>query len=166
MGERLWAPWRLEYIKKARKGVGECIFVELPKQADDRKNLILYRGKHAFVILNAFPYTNGHLMIAPYLHTADLADLSDEEHLEVAHLIRDSIRWLTAAYEPDGFNIGMNLGVAAGAGIVDHLHWHVVPRWQGDTNFMPVVGEVRVLPEGLEETYDRLRAIIEQEPDA
>jgi ATP adenylyltransferase len=166
MGERLWAPWRLEYIKKARKGHGECIFVELPKQSDDRKNLILYRGQHAFVILNAFPYTNGHLMVAPYLHTAELADLSDEEHLEVAHLIRDSIRWLTAAYEPDGFNIGMNLGIAAGAGITDHLHWHVVPRWQGDTNFMPVVGEVRVLPESLEETYDRLRAIIDHESDA
>lgn len=166
MGERLWAPWRLEYIKKARKGKGECIFVELPRQSDDRKNLILHRGEHAFVMLNAFPYTNGHLMVAPYLHTADLADLSDEEHLEVGHLIRDSVRWLTAAYEPDGFNIGMNLGVAAGAGIADHLHWHVVPRWQGDTNFMPVVGDVRVLPESLEETYDRLHAIIEQESDA
>jgi len=165
MRERLWAPWRLEYIKKARKGQGECIFVELPKQDDDRKNLILFRGEHAFVILNAFPYTNGHLMVAPYRHTANLEDLDDDEHLEIAHLIRDSVRWLTKVYEPDGFNIGMNLGLAAGAGIVDHLHWHVVPRWQGDTNFMPVVGEVRVLPESLEQTYDRLRAVIEAEQD-
>lgn len=163
MSERLWAPWRLEYIEMpGEKGEG-CIFVDLPLEEDDAKNLILYRGKTAFVILNAFPYTNGHLMVAPYKHTKDMADLSNEEMLEIQQLIRDGVRWLTKAYGPEGFNIGANLGKAAGAGIADHLHWHVVPRWAGDTNFMPVTGGVRVLPQSLPESYARLRAVIEAE---
>lgn len=159
---RLWAPWRFRYVKEARESGGECIFVKLPRESDDRKNLILYRGKHAFVILNAYPYTNGHLMVAPYKHTANLEDLTDEEILETQKLITACVHWLTEAYHPEGFNIGMNLGRASGAGIEDHLHWHVVPRWIGDTNFMPVIGEVRVLPESLEESYDRLKACIEK----
>lgn len=164
MPERLWAPWRFEYIKKSSKqGEEGCIFVELPAQEDDRKNLILYRGKTAFVIMNAFPYTNGHLMVAPYKHVADLEGLNEEELLELHQLIRDCVRWLTKAYQPEGFNIGANLGKAAGAGIEDHLHYHVVPRWLGDTNYMPVIGEVRVLPQSLEESYDVIKRVIEGE---
>jgi ATP adenylyltransferase len=157
MSERLWAPWRFKYVEGAKTSEGACIFVDLPAQAEDRKNLILHRGKTAFVMLNAFPYTNGHLMVAPYKHTTDMSDLSDEELLEVNSLVRDCIKWLKKAYNPEGFNIGANFGRAAGAGIEDHLHWHVVPRWSGDTNFMPVVGDVRVLPQSLEESYDLLK---------
>lgn len=157
MSERLWAPWRFSYVEGATKEGEGCIFVDLPAQDNDRENLILHRGERAFVILNAFPYTNGHLMIAPYKHTADLSDLDVEEQLEIQQLITASTEWLKKAYAPEGFNVGINIGKAAGAGIVSHLHWHVVPRWAGDTNFMPVVGEVRVLPQSLEESYDRLK---------
>jgi ATP adenylyltransferase len=159
MSERLWAPWRLTYIEKASadKGkTGGCIFVDLPAESDDRRNLILYRGKTAFVMLNAFPYTNGHLMVAPYRHTAELSELGDDELLEINQLVARCVEWVTAAYKPDGFNIGVNLGEAAGAGIPDHIHWHIVPRWNGDTNFMTTVGEVRVLPQSLEESWERL----------
>ncbi len=161
--DRLWAPWRYAYIKAAKDGGGECIFVDLPAESDDRKNLIIFRGTTAFVIMNAFPYNNGHLMVAPYKHTSDMADLDDSELLEVQQLVRDCIRWLSAAYHPEGFNVGANLGRAAGAGIEDHLHWHIVPRWSGDTNFMPVVGEVRVLPQSLEESYDAIKTVIDSE---
>lgn len=162
MAERLWAPWRYTYIKAARAGEAECIFVDLPAQTDDRKNLILHRGEGAFVMLNAYPYTNGHLMVAPYRHTTDFDELSDGEHLEIQRLLAAAIGWLKGAYRPDGFNIGVNLGRVAGAGIEDHLHWHIVPRWSGDTNFMPVIGEVRVLPQSLEESYDLLRREVER----
>lgn len=161
--ERLWAPWRFEYIKSARSGGDECIFVDLPAQEDDRKNLILFRGRTAFVIMNAFPYNNGHLIVAPYKHTSEISELDDEELLEIQTLIRDCVRWLNKAYHPEGFNIGANLGRAAGAGIEGHLHWHVVPRWAGDTNFMPVVGEVRVLPQSLEDSYDAIKTVIMSE---
>jgi ATP adenylyltransferase len=160
--ETLWAPWRLSYIEKSIGEGGEsCIFVDLPAQSDDRRNTILYRGEHAFVMLNAYPYTSGHLMIAPYRHTAELSDLGDPTLLEVNQLVARAVGWLRSAYKPDGFNIGVNLGSAAGAGIPSHIHWHVVPRWGGDTNFMSTVGEVRVLPQSLEDTYDRIRVIID-----
>jgi ATP adenylyltransferase len=161
MSERLWAPWRFGYIERAASTEG-CIFVDLPAQANDRENLILHRGKTAFVLLNAFPYTSGHLMVAPYKHTAELSELSDEEMLEAGKLLARCVLWLREAYHPSGFNIGMNLGSAAGAGIPTHVHWHVVPRWEGDTNFMSTIGEVRVLPQSLEESYDRLKAAIEK----
>ncbi len=159
MSERLWAPWRLRYIEAA-SGVPSsgCIFDDLPAQDNDRENLILHRGVTAFVILNAYPYTNGHLMVAPFRHLNDLSLLSDEEHLEIHQLLAATTRWITEAYHPDGFNIGVNLGRAAGAGIPGHLHWHVVPRWDGDTNFMGVVGDVRVMPQSLDESYERLLA--------
>lgn len=160
MSERIWAPWRLQYIERAEAG-GGCIFVDLPAQQNDRENLILHRGEHAFVMLNRYPYTNGHLMVAPFRHTGNMGDLSDAELLEVSRLVRDCVRWLTEAYHPQGFNIGVNMGRAAGAGIEDHLHWHIVPRWSGDTNFMSSVGETRVLAESLSDTYDRLRGVIE-----
>ena len=113
--------------------------------------------------MNAFPYTNGHVMVAPFRHTANLNDLSDEELLEINQLVAASVRWIGTAYSPDGFNIGVNLGSAAGAGVPTHVHWHVVPRWNGDTNFMTTVGDVRVLPQSLEESYDRLRSAVEIE---
>ncbi len=163
MSERLWAPWRLSYIESApspSSGGTGCIFVDLPAANDDRKNLILFRGEHAFVMLNAFPYTNGHLMVAPYRHTNDITELSDAELLEINQLVAKSVGWIRKTYHPDGFNIGVNVGRAAGAGIPTHIHWHIVPRWEGDTNFMGVVGEVRVLPQSLEESYDRLAAAI------
>ncbi len=159
MSERLWAPWRLSYVEKASEegSSGGCIFVDLPAETDDRKNLILYRGETAFVMLNAYPYTNGHLMVAPYKHTASLSELSDSELLEINQLVAKCIEWITDCYHPDGFNIGVNLGKAAGAGITDHVHWHIVPRWDGDTNFMTTVGDVRVLPQSLDESWERLR---------
>lgn len=162
MSERLWAPWRLPYIESAPPNNG-CIFVELPLQVNDRENLILHRGKTAFVIMNAYPYTNGHLMVAPYKHTANLNELDDTELLEINQLVVACTRWIGACYKPDGFNIGVNLGRAAGAGIPIHVHWHIVPRWNGDTNFMTTVGDVRVLPESIFASFDRLKAAIESE---
>lgn len=156
MPEHLWAPWRLSYIEKAEKPEG-CIFVELPKQQNDRENLILYRGAHAFVIMNRYPYTNGHLMVAPYKHTANLEELNDAELLEIQQLVVACTRWIRAAFHPQGFNIGVNLGEAGGAGIPDHVHWHILPRWSGDTNFMTTVAGVRVHPVSLEEAYDRIK---------
>ncbi|MEQ1821366.1 MAG: HIT domain-containing protein [Fimbriimonadaceae bacterium] len=162
MKDRLWAPWRLSYIEGAPKVEGEtgCIFVDLPAQNDDRANLILFRGKTAFVMLNAFPYTNGHLMVAPFRHTSDIASMSDAELLEINQLVSSCVKWIRETYNPDGFNIGVNIGRAAGAGIPTHIHWHIVARWDGDTNFMGVVGDVRVLPQSLEESYDRLKLVV------
>jgi len=164
MADQLWAPWRFDYITRADETnkVG-CIFVDLPAQDDDATNLILHRGTHAFVILNRYPYSSGHLMVAPYKHTAEMSELSDEELLEINQLVRDATRWISAAYKPHGFNIGVNLGKAGGAGIPTHIHWHVVPRWEGDTNFMTSVGEVRVIPQSLESTYSLLRSVVEAE---
>ncbi|MBI1757345.1 MAG: HIT domain-containing protein [Fimbriimonas ginsengisoli] len=157
MAERLWAPWRMSYIESPGDGGEANIFVDLPAQDDDRKNLILYRGRTAFVMLNRYPYTNGHLMVAPYRQVAEFAGLTDEEMLEIQRLLARSVEWIRRCYRPDGFNVGVNLGRAAGAGIPGHVHWHVVPRWSGDTNFMTTVGDVRVLPQDLCESYDRLR---------
>lgn len=162
MPELLWAPWRLTYIEK-ESPTGGCIFVDLPALDADRENLILYRGNNAFVMLNAYPYTNGHLMIAPYRHTAELSDLDEATLLEINQLLASGVRWVREAYHPDGFNIGVNLGRSAGAGIPSHIHWHVVPRWDGDTNFMTTVGNVRVLPQSLEESYDRLREVVKRD---
>jgi ATP adenylyltransferase len=163
MAERLWAPWRFVYIEKPSResSKDDCIFVDLPAQQNDRENLLLYRGKKAFVMLNAFPYTNGHVMVAPYRHTAAITDLDDDELLEINQLLARCVTWITRAYKPDGFNIGVNLGSAAGAGIPSHVHWHVVPRWNGDTNFMTTVGDVRVLPQSLAESYDRLKEALD-----
>jgi ATP adenylyltransferase len=160
MPEILWAPWRLKYIEGPKDGGSGDIFVDLPAENEDRKNLILYRGAHAFVILNAYPYTNGHLMVAPFRQAAGVDDLNDDELLEINQLVAQSVRWIRYCFKPDGFNIGVNQGSAAGAGIPIHVHWHVVPRWNGDTNFMTTVGDVRVMPQSLLETYDRLAAAV------
>ena len=155
--ERLWAPWRMEYINSAREGEGGCIFCDLPAEDDDEKNYILTRGDKGFVILNTFPYNSGHLMIAPFRHVGEVEEFEEDEALDIHHLLQRSLKALKEAMDPDGFNIGINLGRVAGAGIPDHLHWHVVPRWNGDTNFMPVVGETKVLPETLDASYSKIR---------
>lgn len=157
--QRLWAPWRLEYIVGEK--IDGCIFCVFPQQDEDRKHKILARGDHAFVIMNTFPYSNGHLLIIPYRHTSDLSELTADESLEMMQLLQRSMIVLKQAYNPDGFNIGVNQGTAAGAGIADHIHMHIVPRWNGDTNFMPVFAEVKVIPEALETSYDKLKAIFD-----
>ncbi len=162
MNENLWAPWRMNYVTRTgdQQRVGN-IFVELPAQYEDEKNGILYRGETAFVILNAFPYSNGHLMVAPFRETNDMTTMTPAELLEVNELIARVVGWLTKVYRPDGFNIGVNLGSAAGAGIPQHIHWHVLPRWNGDTNYMTTIGSIRVMPQSLEDSYASLRAVID-----
>jgi ATP adenylyltransferase len=153
--QRLWAPWRLEYIRGEK--ADECIFCSKPALKDGEAALIPHRGQRCFVMLNAFPYASGHLMVAPYEHTADLRDLDDGTALELTKLTQESLRALEAAYDPEGYNIGINLGRIAGAGVADHVHQHIVPRWAGDTNFMPVLSNTRVLPQSLEDSYRELR---------
>jgi ATP adenylyltransferase len=157
--DRLWAPWRLQYIRGEKSD--ECIFCAKPA-LDDESALIVRRGERCFVMLNAFPYTSGHVMIAPYEHTDDLAGLDEPTSLELMTLTQESIRAIQATYGPEGFNVGANLGAVAGAGVADHVHVHVVPRWEGDTNFMSVIGEVRVLPESLEDTHRNLKEAFER----
>ena len=153
--EKIWAPWRMEYIERCDEQKG-CIFCDLTKKESDRENLILFRGENSFVIMNKFPYAVGHLMVAPYRHTADLNDLSDMELTDISINVRRCVNVLKKAINPQGFNVGANLGRSAGAGIIDHVHYHIVPRWNGDSNFMPVIGDIRVVSEGLEKTYDKL----------
>ena len=157
--ERIWSPWRMAYIQAAKEqgDDGGCIFCDLPAEGDDVRTMILARGELAFVIVNSFPYNPGHLMVAPFRHVGAFTSLEGAELADVDALVARSIRALEQEMEPHGYNLGMNLGRVAGAGIPDHVHWHLVPRWNGDTNFMPVVGQTRVLPELLEETYARLR---------
>ncbi|HXF72467.1 MAG TPA: HIT domain-containing protein [Actinomycetota bacterium] len=152
----LWTPWRMEYIRAAKGEPEGCIFCELPRLGDDAAARILARAGSAFAVLNAFPYNPGHLMVAPFRHVGELEEVTPEELADVDRLLQRSVVALKAEMEPHGFNLGMNLGRVAGAGIPDHVHWHVVPRWSGDTNFMPVIGETKVVPELLEETYRRL----------
>jgi ATP adenylyltransferase len=152
--KQLWAPWRLEYIKQADEQPG-CVFCDAAA-GDDEERLVVHRGQHAFVLLNKFPYSSGHLMVAPYRHVGELAGLTDEEALEVHQLAVEGVSALGEVYGPEGHNLGWNLGRVAGAGVVDHIHLHVVPRWAGDTNFMPVLADVKVLPEHLIETRRRL----------
>ena len=157
--ERLWSPWRLEYITNTSPGQPQnaCIFCEAQKNpAHDAKSLIVYRGLHNFVILNKYPYTSGHLMIAPNSHLGHLSAAPKEVTDEMMDLLKRSQKALINVYNPEGFNIGMNLGKVAGAGVADHLHMHILPRWGGDTNFMSTVGETRVLPEDLSVTYQKL----------
>ena len=153
--EHIWAPWRIEYIRMEKSG--GCILCEKPGQNDDAANLILYRGNSNFIIMNLYPYNPGHLMIAPYRHTATLEGLSDEERHEHIDIVSRSVTALGKVFGPNGFNLGINIGQSAGAGIADHIHTHVVPRWQGDTNYMPVVSSTRVVPEALAVTYQKLQ---------
>jgi ATP adenylyltransferase len=157
-GHRIWAPWRLAYVKDASKDAGEsCIFCAKPDEGDDRANLIVHRGERCFVILNLFPYTNGHLMIAPFEHLATLPELGAETIAEVMELTQRAMGVLDDAYSPHGYNVGFNQGRVAGAGVEHHIHLHVVPRWGGDTNFMPVIADTRVMPQTLEQSYEALK---------
>ncbi len=153
--DRLWSPWRFNYVSKAEISRG-CLFCDKPAEQDDRKNLIVYRGNRTFVILNLFPYTAGHLMIAPYAHIATLQDASDEIATEMIRQARLAEKHLRAIYKPEGLNMGINLGDCAGAGVAGHLHMHVLPRWCGDANFMTTIGETRVLPEDINVTFEKL----------
>jgi ATP adenylyltransferase len=152
--QRLWAPWRLEYIKGPKPD--ECIFCSKPAEGDDEAAYIVHRGQRCFVILNAFPYNSGHLMVAPYEHVPSLEQLGDDTLLDLSRLTNRSLEALREVYGPDGFNIGINLGDVAGAGIADHVHQHVVPRWAADTNFMPVIADTRVLPQSLNDSWRAL----------
>ncbi len=155
--ETLWAPWRMEYILSAKEENQQgCLFCNLYSQDNDKKNLILYRGKLVFVIMNRFPYNNGHLMVVPYKHTGNLQEIEPEENQELMETVQLSCRALDAAMQPQGYNIGINLGKVGGAGVADHLHIHIVPRWNGDTNFMPVIGNTKVISEALDRTYQKL----------
>lgn len=158
MEKPLWAPWRIEYIR-APKPTG-CIFCDFPAapETDDRSNLVVHRSAHSFTCLNRYPYNSGHLMVIPRAHVSDLLALSPESAADLQEELRRAVAAVSQAYRPDGMNVGMNLGRAAGAGIDDHLHWHVVPRWVGDNNFMPVFADQRVVVEALDAAWERLRA--------
>jgi ATP adenylyltransferase len=158
--ERLWAPWRMAYVGKGDEPSGGCIFCDKPGEGRDEENLIVHRGETMFVILNAFPYNSGHLMIVPYRHLSDMRDLDERELLEWMTLTRRMLSALETAFKPEAYNIGINLGRPAGAGIADHVHLHIVPRWSGDTNFMPVVADTKVLPEALEQSYRKLKTAL------
>jgi ATP adenylyltransferase len=153
--QRLWAPWRLDYIRGPKPE--ECIFCTKPAEGDDEAALIVARGERCFAMLNAFPYNSGHLMVAPFEHVPSIEDLDDPVLLELMRLTRRSLEALRAVYGPEGFNMGINQGKVAGAGVEDHVHLHIVPRWGADTNFMPVIGSTRVLPQSLRDSYAELR---------
>lgn len=156
--QRIWAPWRLAYVKDASKdSKQECIFCAKPAADDDEANLIVHRGERCFVILNLFPYTNGHLMIAPYEHIGAIQEIPPETTAEMMALAQQAITLLEEEYRPHGFNVGFNQGRVAGAGVEHHIHMHVVPRWGGDTNFMPVLADTRVMPQTLDQTYAALK---------
>ena len=158
----LWAPWRMEFICQ-EKPEGVCIFCEiLSESRPSREKLVLHVGKLGCVVMNRYPYGHGHLMVMPIRHVGDLTELSNEENAELSSLLQTCLVVLREAMQPHGFNIGLNLGKAAGAGIEEHLHWHVVPRWFGDINFMALVSEVRSIPEHLAVTYDKLRPLFEK----
>jgi ATP adenylyltransferase len=159
--KHLWSPWRLEYLITPRDD--SCIFCHAAGSDDDRENLVLLRGERAFLILNRFPYNNGHFMIVPYVHVDSLEELDTPTLTEMMVLMNRGLAALRALMRPDGFNVGANLGQVAGAGIEDHVHLHAVPRWAGDTNFMPVIGDMRVVPQTWMQTYDELKAALQDQ---
>jgi ATP adenylyltransferase len=156
----IYTPWRYEYVSTVDSREEGCIFCDKYREDADRANLIVYRGEKCFAILNLFPYSSGHLMIAPYRHTGTIEDLDVEVLSEMMELAQRSMAATREAFEPDGFNVGINIARVAGAGITDHVHMHVVPRWAGDANFMPVCSDTRVLPLSLEQVWERLSAIL------
>jgi ATP adenylyltransferase len=156
----LWTPWRYAYVTTAEKTSG-CIFCDLPKAEDDAKARIVHRAQHCYVVLNTFPYTPGHVMVVPFAHLDELQKLSAEAAHEMMDLSQRMERVLRQVYSPDGVNLGMNIGKAAGAGVAGHIHMHVLPRWVADSNFVSVVCETRILPESLERTYERMRAALQ-----
>ena len=162
--ETLWAPWRLAYIKSEPPKPDEtgCFLCRYRDQDNDAENLVLYRTAHSLVVLNRFPYNNGHILVAPLDHKAEMKELSDEELLDCQKQIQKLTSLLSEAINAEGFNVGLNLGRVAGAGLPGHLHWHIVPRWNGDTNFMPVVGDTKVIPQSLRALYDLLQPHLKQ----
>lgn len=159
---RIWAPWRLAYVKDTSKDIEEeCIFCTKPAADDDEANLIVHRGERCFVILNLFPYTNGHLMVAPYSHIGRLQELPSETVAEMMALAQKAMGRLEEAYDPHGYNVGFNQGRVAGAGVEHHIHLHVVPRWGGDTNFMPVIADTKVMPQTLQQSYETLKGSLD-----
>jgi len=161
--KNLWAPWRLAYVVQDRKNEPGCFLCAGLADHDDRRNLIALRTPHSVVVLNRYPYNNGHLLVAPKAHKASLADLTEAEILDTQQTLSRMVAALQELMKPDGFNIGINLGKVAGAGLPGHLHWHIVPRWEGDTNFMPVLAEVKVIVQSLEALYDLLTAYLQGE---
>jgi ATP adenylyltransferase len=159
--KHLWSPWRLEYLLALKES--GCVFCRAAESDDDRENLVLLRGERAFLILNRFPYNNGHFMVVPLAHVPSLEDLDAPTLTEMMLLLNRGLAALRAAMHPDGFNLGANLGRVAGAGVQDHVHLHAVPRWAGDTNFMPIVGDTRVVPETWLQTYDNLKAALDNQ---
>ncbi len=157
--KHLWSPWRLEYLTAPKSG--ECVFCHAAQSSNDRENLVLLRDERCFMILNRFPYNNGHFMVVPYDHVPTLENLDAETLTNMMLLLNRGLAALRAAMSPQGFNIGANLGHAAGAGIEEHVHLHAVPRWVGDTNFMPIIGNMRVVPETWQMTYDSLKAALQ-----
>ena len=157
----IWAPWRMEYILSDKEKTG-CIFCTGDDRTGDEEGLILYAGAMSIVMMNKFPYNNGHLLVAPVRHTPDLEGLSPEENLDLILMVRKALEILKKVMKPEGFNVGMNLGKIAGAGVEEHMHFHIVPRWSGDTNFMTVTGDVRVIPEHIRETYGKLKPYFEE----
>jgi ATP adenylyltransferase len=157
---RLWSPWRMAYISSSKPK--ECVFCQLPSEECDTANLILYRGEHCYVMLNRYPYNNGHLMVIPFQHVDTPLALEAAVLAEVMDLNNLCLAALAESMHPDGYNIGMNLGTPAGAGIKDHIHLHIVPRWTGDTNYMPVIGETRVISESLKDTFEKLKLVIDR----
>jgi ATP adenylyltransferase len=155
----IWAPWRMAYVNKAIAKEDEgCIFCQKPKEDTDEANLIVYRGKLNFIIMNSFPYNPGHLMVVPYRHLGHVEGMTPEEAADHFTMVQKAVKLLKGVLQPAGFNVGMNLGRIAGAGIADHIHTHIVPRWQGDTNFMPVVADIKVIPEAVIATYHKVKA--------
>ena len=154
--KKLWAPWRMKYISTISKHERGCVFCLKPSRTKDRSNLILWRGKRCFVVMNRYPYNNGHLLVVPYLHTAKLPELDAETITEMWDAVSRATTILTKAFRAEGFNVGLNLGRVAGAGIDKHLHLHIVPRWNGDTNFMSILGDTKIISQGLEDAYDEL----------
>jgi len=152
---KLWAPWRMDYIRTPKED--GCIFCKKHQSTKDRENLLLFRGEESFVLMNLYPYSNGHLMISPYKHTSDTNDISEIGNQEIMFLANKSMNIIKKIMGADGFNMGANLGKASGAGIEEHIHYHIVPRWIGDTNFMPVAGNTKVMVEGLQETWDSIK---------
>ena len=154
--QRIWAPWRLEYVKDASKD-DQCVLCAALNAGDDQASLIVHRGEHCFVILNKYPYTNGHLMVAPYEHIGAIQEIPAETTAEMMALAQTGIRRLEDVYSPHGYNVGFNQGRVAGAGVEHHIHMHVVPRWGGDTNFMPVIADTKVMPQSIEQSYEALK---------
>lgn len=161
----LWAPWRMAFITPKTPQPQGCIFCTKPSEQRDVENHILYRGERCFVMLNLYPYNNGHLMIAPYKHLGSIENLEAQDLAEMMALVQRMLRVFRAAMKPDGFNMGINQGKVAGAGFADHVHYHIVPRWDGDTNFMPVLADIKVMPEHLDRVYAELKAVLDAQGD-